>query len=82
MSFSEEIYLRFAPFWKYQQPHLRAQGLKPPHACEKGIAPNDWQENLGPVLQQGSLSSRGRGGNAQVVLRKKFDNLLLHYISI
>ena len=44
-----------------QQPNLRAQGLQPPHACEKGIAPNDWQENLGPVLQQGSLRSRGRG---------------------
>ena len=44
-----------------QQPHLRAQGLQSPHACEEGIAPNDWQENLGPILQQGSLRSGGRG---------------------
>ena len=43
-----------------QQPNLCAQGLQPPHACEEGIATNDWLENLGPILQQGHLRSRGR----------------------
>ena len=35
----------------------------------------------GPIQEVGYFDV-DLGGNAQVVLRKKFDNLLLHYISI